>query len=107
MGRPQPISLRCLPATVEGMKQFATVIAAAAVLGLANGASAQDGQGRLSDWTWKATGQAEVIDGDTIRLHGLVVRLGGIVLSRSSSSASSRFSSISSRHFPPTMVRKI
>ncbi len=36
------------------------------------------GLGKPDGWTWKATGQAEVIDGDTIRLRGVKIRLWGI-----------------------------
>lgn len=40
-------------------------------LGIATPALAQSAE----EWTWKATGQAEVTDGDTIKLRG--VRIGG------------------------------
>ncbi len=60
------------------MRRLATAIAAIGAFGLSSVAGAQDQQGRITEWTWQATGRAEVIDGDTIRMRGVMVRLAGI-----------------------------
>ena len=52
----------------------AILIAAAGVPGLALAQSSDPGD----NWTWKATGQAEIIDGDTIVLRGVTIRFAGL-----------------------------
>ena len=49
---------------------------AAAILGLAAPAAAQEIT--AESWTWKAIGQVEVVDGDTLRMKGVRIGLLGI-----------------------------
>lgn len=58
-----------LPAT-----HIAVLLAALAVTAPAAAQSSAPGD----DWTWRATGQAEVIDGDTIKLRGVTLRFAGL-----------------------------
>ena len=48
------------------------------VFAFGTGAALAQSNAPGDDWTWKATSQAVVVDGDTIKLRGVRIRLAGI-----------------------------